>query len=76
MSKKRFKSYASRKQLSGPSFPMPLLAEGTKIKVYLGTGFSTAYVVKSFQDKCIVRLSTGNRQLTVLDARSIKRVES
>jgi hypothetical protein len=59
-------------RLSGPSFPMPMYPEGTKVQVYLGAGFGTGHVVSSYQDRCVVRLVTGNRPVTVHDARSIR----
>lgn len=53
-------------------FPMPLFTVGSKVQVYLGAGFGTGYVVSSSQDRCVVRLTTGNRPITVYDARSIR----
>lgn len=69
-------SYKNYERLAGPSFPLPLFPVGTKVQVYLGAGFGTAYVVQSFQDRCIVRLANGNRNLTVYDARTIIRSDS
>lgn len=65
-------AYKEFNRLSGASFPMPMYPEGTKVQVYLGTGFSTGHVVSSYQDRCVVRLVTGNRPVTVHDARSIR----
>ena len=65
-------AYKEAERLSAPSFPMPRYPEGTKVQVYLGAGFGTGYVVSSCQDRCVVRLVTGNRPVTVHDARSIR----
>lgn len=59
-------------RLSRPSFPLPLFTKGAKVQVYLGAGWSTGSVVSSYQDKCQVTLITGNRTITVTDARSIR----
>ena len=70
----KYKSSAFKEfqRLSGPSFPMPMYPEGTKVQVYLGAGFGTGHVMSSYQDRCIVKLVTGNRPVTVHDARSIR----
>lgn len=65
-------AYKEVERLSQPSFPMPRFPEGTKVQVYLGAGFGTGYVVSSYQDRCVVKLVTGNRSITVYDARSIR----
>jgi len=65
-------AYKEAERLSGPSFPLPRYPEGTKVQVYLGAGFATGYVVNSYQDRCVVKLVTGNRPVTVYDARSIR----
>lgn len=64
-----------QQRLAARPFPLPLFPIGSKVQVYLGAGWSTAYVVNSGQDKCQVRLSVGNRVITVFDARSIKKSE-
>jgi sRNA-binding regulator protein Hfq len=65
-------AYRDYERLSKPSFPMPRFVEGTKVQVYLGAGFGTGHVVSSYQDRCVVKLVTGNRSITVYDARSIR----
>lgn len=65
-------SYKEAERLSGPTFPMPRYPEGTKVQVYMGAGFATGYVLSSYQDRCVVKLVTGNRPVTVHDARSIR----
>jgi hypothetical protein len=62
-------------RLSRSPFPMPIFERGAKVQVYLGAGFGTGYVENSQQDRCVVRLVTGNRPVTVYDARSIRRYE-
>lgn len=53
-------------------FPLPRFIKGAKVQVYMGAGWSLGSVVESRQDKCAVRLFTGNRMITVFDARSIR----
>lgn len=65
-------SYKEYERLSRPSFPLPRLTKGSKVQVYLGAGWGSGYVVESYQDRCVVRLSMGNRTITVFDARSIR----
>jgi hypothetical protein len=65
-------AYKESERLSVPAFPMPRYPEGTKVQVYMGAGFTTGYVVSSYQDRCVVKLVTGNRSITVHDARSIR----
>lgn len=65
-------AYKEYERLSKPSFPLPRLTKGSKVQVYLGAGWGSGYVVDSSQDRCIVRLSMGNRTVTVFDARSIR----
>lgn len=62
-------------RLQKPPFPMPRYRRGASVQVYMGAGWSTGSVVDSFQDKCSVRLSFGNKLITVFDARSIRSVE-
>jgi hypothetical protein len=59
-------------RLARPPFPLPLFVRGAKVQVYLGAGWSTGSVVSSHQDRCQVTLITGNRTITVTDARSIR----
>jgi hypothetical protein len=54
-------------------FPLPIFAKGTKVRVYLGAGFGTGYVIESFQDRCSVKLTTKDLPITVYDARCIQR---
>lgn len=68
------KAIADHERLAKPAFPLPIFRKGTKVQVYLGAGWSTASVVSSKQDRCQVILVTGNRTLTVFDARSIRPV--
>lgn len=65
-------AYKDYERLSGPMFPMPIYKKDQKVQVYLGAGFGTGYVVSSYQDRCVVKLVTGNRSITVYDARSIR----
>lgn len=64
---------SKNKLFSVPPFPLPKFPVNTKVQVYMGTGWSAAYVVESHQHKCIVRLASGNRIITVFDARSIQK---
>lgn len=65
-------SYKEYERLSMPAFPLPKFSKGSKVQVYLGAGWGSGYVVDSSQDRCIVRLSMGNRTITVFDARSVR----
>ena len=65
-------AYKEAERLSGPIFPMPRYPEGTKVQVYLGAGFGTGHVIASHQDRCVFKLITGSRSITVTDARSIR----
>lgn len=65
-------AYKEYERLAMPSFPLPKLKKGSKVQVYLGAGWGSGYVVESYQDRCVVRLSMGNRTITVFDARSIR----
>jgi hypothetical protein len=65
-------SYKESERLSMPSFPLPRFTKGSKVQVYLGAGWGSGYVVDSYQDRCVVRLSMGNRIITVFDARSVR----
>lgn len=65
-------AYKESDRLSGDPFPLPRFPVGTKVKVYMGAGWSIGYVVDSKQDKCVVRLSVGQRSITVNDARCIQ----
>lgn len=67
-------AYKNYERLSKPSFPLPKLAVGTKVQIYLGAGWSVASVVNSTQTRCVVRLPMGNRLVTVNDARNIRTV--
>ena len=59
--------------LQGKPFPLPLFTRGTKVRVYMGCGFSVGYVIDSAQDHCQVELAVGSRRVTVKDARCIQR---
>lgn len=63
---------SEQERLAKSPFPMPRFVKGVKVQVYLGAGWSTGYVVNSQQDRCQVTLITGNRTITVFDARSIR----
>jgi hypothetical protein len=63
-------------RLSQPSFPLPRFSQGAKVQVYMGAGWSVGFVVHSQQDCCSVRLSIGNKTITVRDARSIRKAEN
>lgn len=58
-----------------PSFPLTIYRTGQKIQVFMGCGYSTAFVVESHQDRCIVRLARTGRVVSVYDQRSIKEVK-
>lgn len=60
-------------RLSRSPFPLPRFTKGAKVQVYMGAGWSAGSVVESKQDSCSVRLITGNRLITVKDARSIRK---
>lgn len=64
---------SKRLDLSGRPFPLPLFTKGTKVKVFLGAGFSTGYVIDSYQDRCSVQLTTKDSPINVYDARCIQR---
>lgn len=66
-------AYKEYNRLSQPIFPMPIFSKGSRVKVYMGCGWSTATVLESRQHMCVVRLSVGNRIVTVSDARSIQK---
>lgn len=70
--KKTKDSLTEEQRLTRAPFPLPLFVKGAKVQVYLGAGWSTGSVVSSHQDKCQVTLVTGNRTITVTDARSIR----
>lgn len=70
------KAVSEQERLSKPPFPMPRFVRGAKVQVYLGAGWSTGSVVSSQQDRCQVTLVTGNRTITVFDARSIRSHEN
>jgi hypothetical protein len=65
-------AYKESERLAMPSFPLPRFMKGAKVQVYLGAGWGSGYVVESYQDRCVVRLSMGNRIITVFDARSVR----
>jgi len=65
-------AYNEQNRLLKPSFPMPILSKGQKVKVFMGAGWSSAYVISSAQDCCVVELAMGNRRITIRDARSIQ----
>lgn len=73
---KKKASASEQERLSRPPFPIPRFIRGAKVQVYLGAGWSTGYVVTSEQDRCQVTLTTGNRTITVFDARSIRSHEN
>jgi hypothetical protein len=55
-------------------FPLRIYRKGQKVQVFMGCGYSTAFVMESFQDRCVVRLSRTGRVVSVYDQRSIKEV--
>lgn len=66
------KVITEQQRLARAPFPLPLFVKGAKVQVYLGAGWSTGSVISSRQDRCQVTLITGNRTITVTDARSIR----
>lgn len=68
-------AYREAERLLGSSFPIRIYPVGTKVKIYMGAGWSAAYVVTSKQDNCVVRMAIGNRLLTVNDNRCIQPFE-
>ena len=56
-------------------FPLPIFRRGTKVKVFLGAGWSVGTVAESTQEKCIVKLKSNDRNISVFDARSIQEVK-
>ena len=69
----KMKKESEQDRLSKPSFPLPRFTRGAKVQVYMGAGWSVGSVVDSRQDSCSVRLITGNRLITIKDARSIRK---
>lgn len=65
-------AYKESERLSKSPFPLPRFPIGTKVKVYMGAGWSTGYVEDSKQDRCVVRLAVGQKMITVNDARCIQ----
>jgi len=61
--------------LAGKPFPLPIFTRGTKVQVYMGSGFSVGYVLSSAQDYCQVELVVGNKVVNVRDARCIRRAK-
>lgn len=73
----RYKKSAIQKanDFSINPFPLRIYRKGQKVQVFMGCGYSTAFVVESFQDRCVVRLARTGRVLSVYDQRSIKEVK-
>jgi hypothetical protein len=69
-------AYKTAERLSGAPFPLPKFVKGSKVQVYMGAGWSAASVVESNQTHCVVRLTVGNRLITVHDARNIRKHDS
>lgn len=70
---KKSEKLTTQEMLKRPPFPLPLFPKDTKVKVFMGAGWSIGYVEDSRQDQCSVRLVVGNRLITVKDSRSIMR---
>jgi hypothetical protein len=68
-------AYREYQRLAGNPFPIKIYPVDTKVKIYMGAGWSTAYVLISKQDSCTVRLAMGSRMLTVTDNRCIQPFE-
>lgn len=66
-------AYKEYNRLAQPVFPMPIYMKGSKVRVFMGCGWSTGLVLESQQHSCVVKLSLGNRIITVYDARSIQK---
>ena len=64
-----------QQRLATRPFPIPLFTKGTKVQVFMGAGWSVAYVEESNQARCSVRLKVGNKPITIHDARCIRRAE-
>lgn len=69
-------AYKEYNRLAQPMFPLPIYPRGSKVKVYMGCGWSTAIVMQSQQNSCVVKLSVGNRIITVFDARTIQKASN
>jgi hypothetical protein len=68
-------AYKESQRLSGSPFPLRIYPTGTKVRIYMGAGWSAAYVVLSKQDNCVVKMAIGGRMLTVKDNRCIQPFE-
>lgn len=56
--------------------PLPIFRKGQTVQVYRGAGWSKGRVLTSSRNNCSVRLSQGDKIVTLYDARCIKSIQS
>jgi hypothetical protein len=56
--------------------PLPIFRKGQLVQVYRGAGWSKGKVLASSRDTCSVRLSQGDKIVSLYDARCIKPIQS
>jgi hypothetical protein len=62
-----------QQRLEMSAHPLPLLQCGSKVKVFMGAGWTKGAVVRSDLCSCTVRLPQLQRTVRVFDARNIIR---
>lgn len=64
-------AYKESSRLDAQPQPMKLYPKGTRVKVYLGRGWGTGYVVSSDTTRCCIFLAKEQKTVVCVDNRNL-----